>query len=96
MALNAFVKCTILDSSTYIISYIVQTLVPTSLDNFLSFLDKIIVMWDYSLQFCFNMFISVIIYLFFRDKLIPESMIRNIIYQILQGLAFIHKNGKYM
>ncbi|KAL9981209.1 hypothetical protein ACROYT_G009882 [Oculina patagonica] len=28
-----------------------------------------------------------------RDKLIPESMIRNIIYQILQGLAFIHKHG---
>ena len=31
---------------------------------------------------------------FFRDKLIPESMIRNIIYQVLQGLAFIHKHGK--
>lgn len=28
-----------------------------------------------------------------RDKLIPESMIRNIIYQVLQGLAFIHKHG---
>ena len=34
--------------------------------------------------------------LFFRDKLIPESMIRNIIYQILQGLAFIHKHGKFI
>lgn len=28
-----------------------------------------------------------------RDKLIPESVIRNIIYQVLQGLAFIHKHG---
>lgn len=34
--------------------------------------------------------------LFFRDKLIPESMIRNIIYQVLQGLAFIHKHGKFV
>ena len=32
--------------------------------------------------------------LFLRDKLIPESMIRNIIYQVLQGLAFIHKHGE--
>ncbi|KAJ7377270.1 hypothetical protein OS493_030081 [Desmophyllum pertusum] len=28
-----------------------------------------------------------------RDKLIPESLIRNMIYQVLQGLAFIHKQG---
>nr|XP_060473131.1 serine/threonine-protein kinase MAK [Panthera onca] len=28
-----------------------------------------------------------------RDKLFPESVIRNIMYQILQGLAFIHKHG---
>ncbi|XP_061416134.1 serine/threonine-protein kinase MAK-like isoform X1 [Lethenteron reissneri] len=28
-----------------------------------------------------------------RNKLFPESMIRNIMYQILQGLAFIHKHG---
>ena len=35
-----------------------------------------------------------LLYLFFRDKLIPESMIRNIIYQVLQGLAFIHKHGE--
>ena len=28
-----------------------------------------------------------------RDKLFPESAIRNIIYQILQGLAFMHKTG---
>ncbi|XP_031565066.1 serine/threonine-protein kinase ICK-like isoform X2 [Actinia tenebrosa] len=28
-----------------------------------------------------------------RDKLLPESAIRNVIYQILQGLAFIHKHG---
>ena len=29
-----------------------------------------------------------------RDKLLPESAIRNVIYQILQGMAFIHKHGK--
>ncbi|XP_071965164.1 serine/threonine-protein kinase MAK-like [Antedon mediterranea] len=28
-----------------------------------------------------------------RDRLLPESVIRNILYQILQGLAFIHKHG---
>ncbi|XP_056421704.1 serine/threonine-protein kinase ICK isoform X2 [Hyla sarda] len=28
-----------------------------------------------------------------RNKIFPESTIRNIIYQILQGLAFIHKYG---
>ncbi|XP_069046986.1 serine/threonine-protein kinase MAK isoform X2 [Lepisosteus oculatus] len=28
-----------------------------------------------------------------RNKLFPESVIRNIIYQILQGLSFIHKHG---
>ncbi|XP_019352817.1 serine/threonine-protein kinase ICK isoform X2 [Alligator mississippiensis] len=28
-----------------------------------------------------------------RNKLFPESMVRNIMYQILQGLAFIHKHG---
>lgn len=28
-----------------------------------------------------------------RDRLFPESHIRNIIYQILQGLAFMHKHG---
>lgn len=28
-----------------------------------------------------------------RDRLFPESAIRNIIYQIVQGLAFIHKHG---
>ena len=30
-----------------------------------------------------------------RNKLFPESVIRNIMYQILQGLAFIHKHGKF-
>ncbi|XP_041423675.1 serine/threonine-protein kinase MAK-like [Xenopus laevis] len=29
-----------------------------------------------------------------RNKLFPESVIRNIMYQILQGLAFIHKHEK--
>ncbi|CAI9580332.1 unnamed protein product [Staurois parvus] len=28
-----------------------------------------------------------------RNKLFPESVIRNIMYQILQGLAFVHKHG---
>ncbi|XP_022092624.1 serine/threonine-protein kinase MAK-like [Acanthaster planci] len=28
-----------------------------------------------------------------RDKLFPESVIRNIMFQILQGMAFIHKHG---
>nr|XP_012151507.1 PREDICTED: serine/threonine-protein kinase MAK isoform X6 [Megachile rotundata] len=28
-----------------------------------------------------------------RDKLFPESVIRNIVYQVLQGLAFMHKHG---
>lgn len=28
-----------------------------------------------------------------RDKLFPESAVRNIMYQILQGLAFMHKTG---
>lgn len=29
----------------------------------------------------------------FRDKLFPESSVRNVIYQVMQGLAFMHKNG---
>ncbi|KHJ77671.1 hypothetical protein OESDEN_22709, partial [Oesophagostomum dentatum] len=29
-----------------------------------------------------------------RDRYFPEGVIRNIIYQILQGLAFMHRNGK--
>ncbi|KAK3601542.1 hypothetical protein CHS0354_027683 [Potamilus streckersoni] len=28
-----------------------------------------------------------------RDKLFPESVVRNIIYQVLQGIAFMHKHG---
>lgn len=30
----------------------------------------------------------------YRKKLFPESVIRNISYQILQGLSFIHKHGR--
>ena len=30
-----------------------------------------------------------------RDKIFPESSVRNIIYQVLQGLAFMHKHGKF-
>ena len=29
-----------------------------------------------------------------RTKLFPEATVRNITYQILQGLAFMHKHGK--
>ncbi|KAK7100797.1 serine/threonine-protein kinase ICK-like isoform X3 [Littorina saxatilis] len=28
-----------------------------------------------------------------RDKLLPESVIRNIMYQVIQGLSFMHKHG---
>lgn len=28
-----------------------------------------------------------------RDRLLSDSVVRNIIYQVLQGLAFMHKNG---
>ncbi|CAL1536414.1 unnamed protein product [Lymnaea stagnalis] len=28
-----------------------------------------------------------------RDKLLPESVVRNITYQVLQGLSFMHKHG---
>jgi len=37
---------------------------------------------------------GIINILLFSDRLLPESVIRNVIYQILQGLAFIHKHGK--
>lgn len=30
-----------------------------------------------------------------RDKLFPESAVRNVSYQILQGLAFMHKHGYF-
>lgn len=30
-----------------------------------------------------------------RDKLFPESTVRNVSYQILQGLAFMHKHGYF-
>jgi len=30
-----------------------------------------------------------------RDKLFPETTVRNIMYQILQGLAFMHKTGYF-
>ncbi|XP_067939232.1 serine/threonine-protein kinase MAK-like [Watersipora subatra] len=30
-----------------------------------------------------------------RDKLFPESSVRNVIYQVMQGLAFMHKNGYF-
>lgn len=34
----------------------------------------------------------VVVFLW-RDKMFPESTVRNISYQILQGLAFMHKHG---
>lgn len=30
-----------------------------------------------------------------RDKLLPESRIRNWLYQIFQGLAYMHKHGYF-
>lgn len=36
----------------------------------------------------------ILLFLHFRDKLFPESVVRNIIYQVLQGLAFMHKHGR--
>ncbi|KAK2172693.1 hypothetical protein NP493_939g00006 [Ridgeia piscesae] len=30
-----------------------------------------------------------------RDKLFPESTVRNIVYQVLQGLVFMHKHGYF-
>lgn len=33
------------------------------------------------------------LYSVFRDKLFPESVIRNITYQVCQGMAFMHKHG---
>lgn len=34
------------------------------------------------------------VFVFFcRTRLFPESAVRNIMFQILQGLAFIHKHG---
>ena len=29
-----------------------------------------------------------------RDRLFPESIVRNIVYQVLQGLVFMHKHGE--
>ncbi len=42
----------------------------------------------------FLVHVIIPISLFFRDKLFPESSVRNITYQVLQGLAFMHKHGK--
>jgi len=28
-----------------------------------------------------------------RDKKLPEAKVRNVMYQVLQGLAYMHKNG---
>lgn len=42
-----------------------------------------------------NLVINIYFFpLFHRNKLFPESTVRNIMYQILQGLAFIHKHGR--
>jgi len=41
----------------------------------------------------YNFIFSNFTLLFFRDKLFPETTVRNIMYQILQGLAFMHKTG---
>lgn len=39
-------------------------------------------------------YVKLLIFLH-RNKLFPESVIRNMMYQILQGLAFIHKHGRF-
>lgn len=31
----------------------------------------------------------------FRDRYFPESVIRNIIYQVLKGLGYMHQNGEF-
>ena len=33
-------------------------------------------------------------FIFDRDRLFPETNVRNIIFQLLQGLAYMHKLGK--
>ena len=35
----------------------------------------------------------VLVVCFHRNKYFPESVVRNIMYQVLQGLAYMHKNG---
>ena len=42
------------------------------------------------------LFLLILFYFFnniFRDHLFPESVIKNILFQILQGLAYMHKSG---
>lgn len=46
------------------------------------------------IQCCYFNYAKLLIFLH-RNKLFPESVIRNMMYQILQGLAFIHKHGKF-
>lgn len=36
--------------------------------------------------------LRILIYAF-RDKYFPEAVVRNMLYQILQGLAFMHRHG---
>jgi len=47
---------------------------------------------------CFSSEIYVRAFMFqkskFRDRPMPEPMIRNITYQVLQGLSFMHKHGE--
>ena len=37
---------------------------------------------------------NVILSTIFRDRLFPETSVRNIIFQLLQGLSYMHKLGK--
>ena len=52
----------------------------------------------------FGLYVSILIFvvsqclevlLLFRTKPFPESATRNITYQVLQGLAYMHKNGLF-
>ena len=53
-----------------------------------SFITKIVRSFYYTDLFCNRL------HFIYRDKLFPESTVRNIVYQVLQGLVFMHKHGE--
>lgn len=56
----------------------------------------ILLFFIYRIIYGINLKIHFFIYFFFnthRDKLFPEPVIRNMVYQVFQGLAFMHKHG---
>lgn len=34
--------------------------------------------------------------MYFSDRLFPETNVRNIIFQLLQGLSYMHKLGEFI